>query len=60
MGQGALYKPVVQWWLSLNSSTPLPYQDITHRTRNRLTTPRQPVHHRGQALGPHCLGPAYR
>ena len=21
MGQGALYKPVVQWWLSLNSST---------------------------------------
>ena len=23
MGQGALSKPVVQWWLSLNSSTPL-------------------------------------
>ena len=22
MGQGALSKPVVQWWLSLNSSTP--------------------------------------
>ena len=21
MGQGALSKPVVQWWLSLNSST---------------------------------------
>ena len=23
MGQGALSKPVVQWWLSLNSSTSL-------------------------------------
>ena len=22
MGQGALSKPAVQWWLSLNSSTP--------------------------------------
>ena len=22
MGQGALSKPVVQWWLSLNSGTP--------------------------------------
>ena len=22
MGQEALYKPSVQWWLSLNSSTP--------------------------------------
>ena len=24
MGQGALSKPVVQWWLSLNSSSHMP------------------------------------
>ena len=36
MGQGALFKPVVQWWLSLNSSSRIKFRDKAYGTRLRL------------------------
>ena len=34
MGQGALSKPVVQWWLSLNSSNHRPLREMIHLIAN--------------------------
>ena len=38
MGQGALSKPVVQWWLSLNSS-----MCVSHRNRSERRCPTRPA-----------------
>ena len=43
MGQGALSKPVVQWWLSLNSSTQHPpFPGAATRTPAYLAPPPSP------------------